>query len=437
MYSRRQGISDATDAIESFKRQIAQLKQEEEDIEQKIAAIKDEKTQASQQLARGLLTDLSEQGVFELGVETGALHLRPLWQQIHQEREQWQARSHEIEQDPLFINAEQYLHPELGEWTRANNEYLELLNGTQETLDHFTNTKHFLWLKADSERPDSFGKRLHSLFTFAWLTRGRRYQHCQQALGDLPSAFYDYDQAQANYKELEAKQQQQQKQIDDLQALLDEHETLQQKLNQFPELLRARLQQELAEYLQTMDYQQIKDNIRPEAQILLSKLDALDKKIQHLSDQQESVQAEINNRQQRAEKILSVLYKWDRSNSWMLSGDKTKWLVDTTNNCARRTDRFCSAYRTQREAIVGFNNYQSYAPLFATGLVFSSFALFAADTQVDNYVAQQTYSEFQDIDQAPDDAVIDNAQMQDIIDDQDDTVMDDSTNDDTDMSDDS
>jgi len=235
------------------------------------------------------------------------------------------------------------------------------------------------------------------LITFSFVYKSKRFNKCKAVVGDLTDAFNKHDELIANeikIKEFIEQLFKEKKPIDDVIQLVKE---LSYTIANHEKHALTKLRNIIAEHFKDAELKDILKMIREDAKILVSKLDALNKKEQHIGDIKKHIESEISDRQNRLQKIRTVLSKWKRSSKANLSGDKSKWLKDTPAGCRKRTNRFVQGYSTNRDSIYSYNDYNGYNSALCTGLLFSSFAVFASDQSVDNYVAQEIYSEYEEL----------------------------------------
>ncbi len=408
-YTRKRGMSDAQDAIASYDDQIEQLNTQKAEILTSIDEVKSEQEVTRFNLARGILSGVNSEEVHTVSKEVGALHLPSVLAKCHEEKERHLARIEEIEASDDFKNADSLIDLESGTLTQEANEYRDLINETNKSISYWENAPYFLWVKKDMSRGSGIIAKFISAITFAWFGRERKYEECKAVVGPLTTAFENYDKTQQEITQLQSSNAMVNEKINAIKSLLQEHRDLMATVAQFEPEAHDTLLNVLAEHFYSADLVLMKNTIRTEAIPMLAKLEALRKKVEHLKDQKVSCDNEIKDRQERKAKVQNVLMKWQHSSKRVLSGDKSKWLVDVPSNCQRRTTRFCRSYSSQREIIVGYDNYNAFSALFVTGMVFSSFEVFAFEHEVDGYVANQIYSEASAIAETPDDMVLDTA----------------------------
>ncbi|MGF1723738.1 hypothetical protein [Photobacterium nomapromontoriensis] len=409
IYTRKRGMKDAQDAISSYTSQIDQLNQQMVQINSSLDEIMKDMGDTRLNLAHGLLTDISEQSVGGIAQEVGAIHLPGELKKCHKENVRNQARIDEIAGTEEFINSESLIHPIVGKLTADEKEYQQIIASFNESILRWEQAPHFLWIKKDIHRGSSFFDKVVDAISFAWVGRGRKYAKCEAVVGELITAFNDYDDKKVELDNIQSLNTDLSCRITAIKELVKEHETLSEIVTNFESIALDSLHTTLASHFYSADLGLMKDSIRKEAIPMLAKLEALRKKKQHLSDQKESCKNEISDRENRRYKVESVLMKWRRSSRFALSSNKSNWLVDIPNNCQNRTNRFCSSYASQRDIIVQYQDYNSFSKLFITGMMFSSFAVFASGHQVDNYVVNQVYSEVPELADMPEDMVLDAA----------------------------
>ena len=397
MYSRYQGIDDANSAIKEYSNQLADLKSELSKTSSAIELVIKEREASRMQLACGLLTSNTEQDVSVVSNEIGAIHLKIKHGELRNELERDNSLLNKTKNNELYINRETYLHPVAGSITKPLQETKQLLIEIESSIKKLEVAPHFDWVKREIRSDSGFLSLIKALVTLNFLYKNKRLKSCKAKIGNLPDAMDKHDELLQHKKDtlvgIDTLEQQKKPIIDAINLV----EELTEKTINFDKLSLNILRDVVAEHFNGCDLKQILSTIREDAKILLSKLDALRNKEKHLLDIKIHIESEISDRQQRQSKIQNVLYKWQRSNKSYLSGDKSKWLKDTPSGCRNRTNRFIDSYSDNRHHISSYNDYNGYNSAFCTGLMFSSFAVFSSDSDLDNYVSREIYSEHSEL----------------------------------------
>jgi hypothetical protein len=393
MYLKTQGVSDATSAINEYNCQIESLNGELSATSQTLHDVNCDYEKTLQQLASGLLTTYSEDEVSNVANETGAIHLKTKYFELKDELERDKSLLTATADGELYQNREKYLDPLVGTISKPLAENESNLKNIDQIIDELESAPHFHWVKSSLRKPQRNWASIWSILNLSFLYKKKRFNECEDQVGELSTAFDKHDEFLTLKKEtaelieaLEA----QKKPVVEAVELVD---FLSGKIDAFEATSLITLRSLIAGHFKECDLRLLLDTIRPDAKILLSKLDALMNKKKHLEDIASHAKSEISDRESRRDKISYVLLKWKRSSRSQLSGDKTKWLVDTPAGCRRRTTRFVNSYSDNRHCIHVYSDYNGYSNLFTTGLLFASFSVFANDGNVDSYVAREVYSE--------------------------------------------
>ena len=397
MYSRRQGISDAQSAIDEYDSQITDLSKELSLTISSINNVVEQREATRHQLSYGLLTTSNPDDVSKVANEIGAIHLNSKQQELFKQLESDQKLLNKTLSSDLYINRDDYLHPVTGKLTKALKENNLLLSEINDSITILENAPHFKWVKRELQKKKSLWNSLMSVITFKYFYKEKRLRLCRSAVGNLLDAVDKHDELIKHKSDtlqgIDTLEQQKKPIIDAINLV----EKLTNDIERFDDLSLNTLRDVISNHFIDCDLKQIILTIRDDAKVLLSKLDALKNKEKHFKDIKTHIESEIADRQERKNKIQTVLSKWRRSNKTFLSGNKTKWLVDTPAGARNRTNRFRDSYSDNRYYINRYEDYNGYSSAFCTGLMFSSFAVFASGYDVDNHVAREVYSEHSEI----------------------------------------
>ncbi|OES24197.1 hypothetical protein [Alteromonas macleodii] len=406
-YTKQQGISDARAAIDTYQSQITQFKGQISETQTASAEIKKELHAACQQLAAALVTSTDAETVNALATEISAITLPQVLASCNAALNDNQAEYDQLSSAEAIVNQTRLLDPLVGTLVKAESENAELLTQADKIIMDYDIAPHFTWVKADAQGKRGVMGGIVDVLTLKFLFRNKYREECQAAVGDLNDAFSRYDDLISKLPQLAELDRQAKQALQDATEQVKRHGDLAKAITDFDQNTKNALIDAVTEHFESVDVAMIMKNIRTDAQVLLAKIAALSKKMEHFDDIVQKCRAEIIDRENRQGKIQTVLSKWSRSSKYYLSGDKTKWLVDTPRSCGVKTNRFCSAYSDQVIHIHRYDDYNSFSNLMLTGMAFSSFQAFAADTQVDSYVANQTFSEHQALAELPPEEVAD------------------------------
>ncbi len=406
-YTKQQGIKDARAAIETYQSQIEQFNAQISETQQASAEVKQELHAACQQLATALVSSIDAEDISALAKEISAISLPNVLSSCYETLNKNQEEYEQLSLADVVVNQSRLLDPLVGILVIAERESAKLLAQTDKILTDYEIAPHFSWVKADIQGKRGMVGRIADVLTLKFLLRRKYHEECQATVGDLNDAISRYDDLENQLPQLAELDRQAKQKLQEAKVTVQRHVDLAIAIADFDINTRNALIDAVTEHFKTVDVAMLMQNIRADAQVLLAKIAALVKKMEHFDDIIQKCRGEIIDRENRQGKIQVVLSKWSRSSKYYLSGDKTKWLVDTPNNCSVKTNRFCSAYSDQVTHIHRYDDYGSFSNLMLTGLAFSSFQAFASDSQIDSYVASQTFSEHETLAELPAEAVAD------------------------------
>lgn len=412
-YKKSQGLSDARDAIQSYEEQVRMLESQKDDTQSRLLSVKSEFSDTAKQLSIGLLKELDKTVLTDVESETGIMTLNHEYTLLLKTLAENKEEQERIKISEAYINADA-INTRL---TLRLKEESDLVSQTEGIIETHRGTKHFFWVMQEKSDNPGLWHKIKNIITLAFLQRSNRIAAVQTALGDIDRAIETYTNALNNLPELKDIESKTQKELKEHEQLIQRSVALAESIDNFAEHALEHLRAHFVSYIITADISGIRKLIRKEAGLMVSKLDALNKKLSHLQDILDHIESEILDRKQHIGKVQSVQAKWKRSKKYYLGSDKSKWLVELPANRMSRTKRYSGTYSNTTETIYGYSDYTVYDRALATGLVFCTFAAFTQAADHDGYVEKQIFSEFQEMDNLSDEELLSGDEFENILDD--------------------
>ncbi len=397
MYSKRQGIQDAQSAIQEYDNQINDLKKEKSETNKKSLLICGQIEETTSQLASGLLDNIKLENIAAVAKEIGAIHLITEFNLQHFKLENNKSKLSNLLSHKFHTEHENLMHPVAGTLTKSLKENIELLDSIKESISKLESSPHFKWVVNNIQEPKTFWGRVANVFSSGFFNSKKRFAECQKEVGDLKTAVNQYHELIKHKVNAKKSLEDVKKSIDDVNKHTKIINITEGCISDFDKNTLDILHSTISSHISGCELKAIIPTIRDDAKVLVSKIDALKNKSKHLDDILSHISSEISDRQDRLQKIRTVLSKWKRSKKSYLSGDKSKWLIDTPKGCKKRTSRFIGSYSSTRSSICDYDDYFAYSAAFCTGLVFSSFLIFQLSDVVDSYVTNEVFSELDEL----------------------------------------
>ncbi len=365
MLTKQDGLRMATDAINQYEQQVAELEREVGEVQTSFDVAKQAFESALVRLATFLLPSCEMQMVQRVATDLGATILPQRVTQYGQQRQQSAVRLAQIDVDPRYTQRLTLLHPTDGTLSRRINELRGSILPLQQSLARFE-LSEFQWLVQrnfqNRDNVSGFQKFWNAVTLVsykenkAWEVISKQTGHTtfEQCVGEYNHLSKQLQALQQDLSQVEA-------QKAEIFALLDERIRHEAWVNQFEHTATDALRKELVDYLRTRDWNTFHKYIRPEGRAFAAECHALINKAQYYHQMIDYLHRESDDRKKRIQRIDTVRQKWAMRPHGYLAGDKSKWLSTIPAMKQAGTDKRLRWVRSMRRCIHDFNDYEHYA----------------------------------------------------------------------------
>lgn len=364
MLTKRDGVRLASEAIDSYGNQVAELEQESRAVEMSFAEAQQQWESALQQLAAYFLPSCAQYVVQRVATELGATHLPQKMAQYQQQRVQSAARLQQLDADPRYAQRSALLHPASGTITSR----ITMLQGhaapLQQSIARF-DMQEYQWLVyrdyQNRDRVSGFRKFWNAV-TLVSHKESKAWAVVQQQLGHATFAecVAEHNHLNAQMQALQRELGQLEAQKAEVHAIIAEHVRHEAWVHQFEQTATESLRKELVEYLRSRDWNTFHRYIRPEGRTLAAQCHALIHKAQYYRSMLAFLQRETNDRKQRMQSIDRVRQQWARRPHGYMSGDKSKWLTALPAMKKKSTAKRVRWVRSMHRGVHDFDDYDRY-----------------------------------------------------------------------------
>ena len=375
MQTKQDGVRMATEAIESYGQQVAELEQEGQAIEMSFEQARQQFEGALAQLAEFLLPSCAPNVLQSAATELGANHLPQRMAQYQMQRSQSAARLTQIDTDPRYTQRSALLHPTTGTISRRINELKGYVAPMQQSLARFGN-EDYQWLLAreyQNREGESGFQKFWKAVTLVSHKESKAWERAQQQLGhpSFTACVAEHHQLLGQMQALHNELAKVEGQKAEIFALLDERIRHEAWVNEFEKTATEGLRKDLVEFLRAQDWTTFHARIRPQARKFAAQCHALVHKAKYFRQMIGYLQRETGDRKKRMASIESVRSKWARRPYGYLTSDKTKWLRTVPSLKRQGTTKRVRWVRSMHRGIHDFDDYDDYGDSMGYGYFYA------------------------------------------------------------------
>lgn len=372
-YTRRQGISDADQALGDYGRQLLKLEGQLRKVEAASETVVAELERTSADLAVLVLPTLGESDIRAADALLGGTRLADRAAELEVERQDLLTRQRDLAENQEVIDSERLIGSLSGEGDLLRSE-IEALEREVTRYNH----SGLHWLRVNPKPQGG----LSGLWDSVGGTSRKRQETLATVLSDFEASSIEEvetRETEANDKLGAARRRLEtvESEIERISGLAGRYKEVNSALGGFDDMALCSLRSVVVEVLASADFKALQEKLSAH-KLPIATAAALTSKRSLLSQAGNSLKKEIADRKQRIAAIERVRRKWVRSSKTYLKSDKSDWLRTAPQRKVEQTDTYCGHFDLLYASIMGFDDYLFYSMLLGRDSPVIPFLAFSA-----------------------------------------------------------
>ncbi len=369
MWTKRQAIKEADQAVNEYRGQAASYRSEIESL----AAERDQYQQEYQGARLNLVSDLlgkelDEQRLQQLGEQWGIGQFAELYQGLLSKKQKMLDERDGLKTNHVIENRYELLEADSASYSVNVNDAKSKLQREELTLRDY-DTSEFQWLynRKCHELKDESG--LGKLWKVITLKAGKEKKYRAQVAEKFKKS--SLRSIVANYKATLVRVSESKQELSDAERVKAEAVKLLKHFDElnawefgFEGIVSEEAQKIFSEHFQALSPDSILARVPSELRENAAKIHAVSKKSEYASNLIKYLESEEQDRGQRVQSINRVSKKWRRNPSGRVRGDKSKWLQQIPAMKSEGTLKRLGWSRKMRSSMHHYDDYGSYGSYY-------------------------------------------------------------------------